>query len=288
MAVVCRICLAGGHSFAIAALMKSPLPILLIAVLCALILPASAAEPKRVLLIGQGPDGHPVGTHEFMQGVQFIEKLLAPYKGQIETTIVKADEPWAEGPALIDKADGIVFMVTQGAQWMQNDPERFAALQRFCARQGALVGLHWSIGAKDEKFIAGQLALLGGTRGGPQRKYKVIERDVHLIDPKHPVLAGMKDFTINDEWYYRLDLQPASTPGFHPLFSVNLDDKDETVCWAWDRPDGGRSFGFVGLHFHKNWERIEYRRLVSQAILWSLKLPIPEGGLKDEQLAVMP
>ena len=45
-----------------------------------------------------GPDGHPVGTHEFMQGVQFIEKLLAPFKGQIETTIVKEDEPWTEGP----------------------------------------------------------------------------------------------------------------------------------------------------------------------------------------------
>ena len=57
---------------------------------------------------------------------------------------------------------------------------------------------------------------------------------------------------------------------------------------AWDRPDGGRSFGFVGLHFHKNWERIEYRRLVSQAILWSLKMPIPEGGLKDEQSTAMP
>jgi len=272
--------------FAIVRRMRSPLLPLLFALFCAVVT-TPAAEPRHVLLVGQGPDGHPTGTHEFMLGVQLIDKLLAPYKGQIETTIVKADEPWAEGPGLIDKADGIVFMVTQGAQWMQNDPQRFAAFQRFCARQGALVALHWSIGAKDAQYIPGQLALLGGTRGGTQRKYKVLERDVHLVEPAHPVLAGMKDFKIDDEWYYHLDLQPPS-PGFHPLFSVNLDDKDETVCWAWDRPDGGRSFGFVGIHFHKNWERIEYRRLVSQAILWSLKLPIPEGGLKDEQLAVMP
>jgi len=263
--------------------MKSPLLSLFLALLCA-VAAGRAAEPKHLLLIGQGPDGHPIGTHEFMLGVQFIDKLLGPYKAQIQTTIVQADEPWPEGPELIDKADGVVFMVTQGAQWMQNDPRRFQAIQRLCARQGGLVGLHWSVGAKDEKYIDGQLALLGGTRGGTQRKYKVLESGVHLVEPAHPVLAGMKDFAINDEWYYHLDLQPATTPGFHPLFTVNIDDKDETVCWAWDRSDGGRSFGFVGLHFHKNWERIEYRRLVSQAILWSLKLPIPEGGLKDEQL----
>ena len=101
---------------------------------------------------------------------------------------------------LIDKADGIVLMVTQGAQWMQNSPERYAALQRLCARQGGIVGLHWSIGAKDAKYIAGQLAILGGTRGGTQRKYKVLETDVHLVEPTHPILAGMKDFKINDEW----------------------------------------------------------------------------------------
>jgi len=266
--------------------MKSPLFSLVFALLCA-IATVRGAEPKHLLLIGQSPDGHPPGTHEFMLGVQFIEKLLAPFKGQIETTIVKADEPWSEGPVLIDKADGIVLMVTQGAQWMQNDPQRYDALQRLLARRGGLVALHWSVGAKDAQFIPGQLALLGGTRGGPQRKYKVLERDVHLVEPTHPVLAGMKDFKINDEWYYHLDLQPPA-PGFHPLFSVNIDDEDQTVCWAWDRADGGRSFGFVGLHFHKNWERIEYRRLVSQAILWSLKLPIPEGGLTDEQLAAMP
>ena len=36
-----------------------------------------------------------------------------------------------------------------------------------------------------------------------------------------------------------------------------------------------RSFGFSGLHFHDNWRLPEYRRLVAQGVLWSLKLPIP-------------
>jgi hypothetical protein len=29
-----------------------------------------------------------------------------------------------------------------------------------------------------------------------------------------------------------------------PLIRVPLDGEKETVAWAWERPDGGRSFGF--------------------------------------------
>ena len=54
------------------------------------------------------------------------------------------------------------------------------------------------------------------------------------------------------------------------------------VAWCWERPDKGRSFGFSGLHFHANWKLLEYRRLVSQGVLWTLKLPLPRGGLKVE------
>jgi hypothetical protein len=51
------------------------------------------------------------------------------------------------------------------------------------------------------------------------------------------------------------------------------------VSWAWQRPGGGRSFGFSGCHFHKNWELPQYRRLVIQGIAWTLDRPIPRGGL---------
>jgi type 1 glutamine amidotransferase len=230
-----------------------------------------------LLLIGQGPDGHPPKSHEFMAGVKVLEKLLSRSPG-IRTTVVKADEPWPEGPRLIDQSDGVVMFVTQGAQWMQADPERFAALNRLAQRKGGIVALHWAVGAKDAKYISGQLELLGGTRGGPQRKYKVLETDVTLIDRAHPIVAGIQDFHIFDEFYYHLELVNPSAR-FHPLLTARIDGNDEKVGWAWERPDGGRSFGFVGIHFHKNWGRVEYRRLATQGILWTLGVPIPKGGL---------
>jgi type 1 glutamine amidotransferase len=240
--------------------------------------PAHSA-PKNVLIIGQGPDGHPAGSHEFMAGAKIVEQLLRPWPGEITTSVHKADEPWSDGPALLDKADGIVLLVTQGAQWMQEATARHDALKRLAARKGAIVALHWSIGAKDERFIPGQLSLLGGTRGGPQRKYVVLENDVKLSGKGHPILRGLSDFRIEDEFYYRLDLVEPS-PAFHPLLTTRLENREETICWGWERPDGGRSFGYVGLHFHRNWERPEYRRLVTQGILWTLGMPIPENGVE--------
>ena len=241
---------------------------------------AAEAKPKRLLLVGQGPDGHPPGTHEYMAGVQVLARLLAPVKS-VTTTIVKADEPWADGPALLDQCDAVVLFVTQGAQFIQLDPQRHAALRRLAARQGGITALHWGVGAKDAQYIMGQLELLGGTRGGPQRKYQILETDVRLADPKHPVLAGLKDFRIKDEFYYRLDMVRGAS-GIQPLLTTTIDGGEEVVCWSWERPTGGRSFGFVGLHFHANWQRSEYRRLVTQGVLWTLGQPIPKDGVGVE------
>jgi hypothetical protein len=36
----------------------------------------SAAEPQRVLLLAQGPDGHPAGTHEFVAGQTLLAEWL--------------------------------------------------------------------------------------------------------------------------------------------------------------------------------------------------------------------
>ncbi|HEY2573855.1 MAG TPA: ThuA domain-containing protein [Verrucomicrobiaceae bacterium] len=236
---------------------------------------AAIAAPVRLLVVGQGPDGHPPTTHEFMAGAKVLAELLKPFP-DIQTTVVNADEPFADGPKLIDACDGIAMFVTQGAQWMQIDEARHAALKRLAARGGAITAFHWSVGAKDAKYIQGQLDLLGATRGGEQRKYQKLAVDMKWVDPKHPILRGISDFKAYDEFYYALD----RAPGIHPLLTVKIDGQDEMAAWSWERPDHGRAFGFVGLHYHSNWQVPEYCRFVVQGVLWALKQPIPDGGVK--------
>jgi type 1 glutamine amidotransferase len=239
---------------------------------------AFADEPKKkLLLIGQGPDGHPVETHEYMAGLRVLAKCLEPVAG-LEVTTVRADGAWKEGPELIDRADGVVLYLAEGAKWTQADPERFAALIRLAKRGGGIVALHWALGTREAKPIADFVKLTGGCHGGPDRKYAVVETKLEVADGKHPILTGMADFTAKDEFYYRLKFaQPENT--VTPLLRATIDGNKESVAWCWERPDKGRSFGFSGLHFHANWRLSEYRRLVSQGVLWTLKLPIPRDGL---------
>src|SRR5262245_3232340 len=80
----------------------------------------AADKPLRLLIAGQSPDGHPPLTHEFMAGARVLDELLKKFP-DIQTTVVKADEPWTEGPKLLDECDGLVMLVTQGSRWMQTD-----------------------------------------------------------------------------------------------------------------------------------------------------------------------
>lgn len=240
--------------------------------------PVRAERPKKVLLLGQGPDGHPPQTHEYMAGVRIVARLLKDVPG-IETHVVSADEPWREGPELIQRSDGVVIFLSEGGKWMHQDPKRLEALQQLAARGGGIVVLHWGMGTKDAKNIDGCLKLFGGCHGGPDRKYKVVETEARIADLKHPIANGITSFKVKEEFYYQLKL--AKPDGaVHPILQVAIDDKLETVAWAWQRPDKGRSFGFSGLHFHDNWRLPEYRRLVAQAVVWSLGLPISKDGLK--------
>jgi hypothetical protein len=233
-----------------------------------------AASPKKLLLLGQGPDGHPPQTHEYMAGHKILQAHLRKVPG-LEVSLVRADEPWREGPELLAKADGVVLFLSEGARWLHQNPRRLAAFRELAKRKGALVGLHWAIGTKEAKNIEGFVKLFGGCHGGPDRKYKVLTNaEVRVAEVKHPITFGIQPFRVRDEFYYHLKFaKPADT--IRPVLQVPIDDGLETVAWSWERPDGGRSFGFSGLHFHENWSLPEYRRLVLQGVLWSLRLPIP-------------
>ncbi len=241
---------------------------------------AAAEVKKKVLLIAQGPDGHPAETHEYVAGLRVLAKCLEAVPG-IDVMRVQADGPWKEGPELIGRADGVVLFLAEGAKWVSADAERHKALKQLAARGGGIVVLHWAMGTRPPEPIDDFLKLAGGCHGGPDRKFKVVEVDAAIADPKHPIATGIGGFRVKDEFYYQLKfVKPAGSVA--PILQVPIEGSKETVAWAWDRPDGGRSFGFSGLHFHSNWRLPEYRRLVTQGVVWTLKLPIAKEGLPVE------
>jgi hypothetical protein len=94
-----------------------------------------AAKPKRVLLVGQGPDGHAWGSHEYHDGIRIVAEILQQVPG-VQAIVVNADEPWSEGPELLDGADGAFLYLAEGAKWLSRSPARLAAFEKFAERKG--------------------------------------------------------------------------------------------------------------------------------------------------------
>ncbi|RMG35415.1 MAG: hypothetical protein D6725_12580, partial [Planctomycetota bacterium] len=124
-----------------------------------------------------------------------------------------------------------------------------------------------------------------------------------------PITNGVRPFAINDEWYYHMrfreglegitpilsDLPPASTLNRpdgphsnnpHVREAVLKRKEPQHVAWAYQRPDGGRGFGFTGGHVHWNWGHNDFRKLVLNAIVWTAHIDVPAGGVSSAPLSV--
>ncbi len=192
-----------------------------------------ADAPKKLLLVGQGPDGHPKQSHEYMAGVRIVEKCLKPVMG-IDLTTVQADGPWNDGPELIGRSDAVIFYVSEGAKWLQVDARRLEAVQKLAKRGGGLIVLHWGMGCKDAQYIEPFVALFGGCHGGHDRKYREAEMNLSPTGVKHPILTGIGPVKVKEEFYYQLKF--TKDKGLEHLMQADIGGKLESVCWTWERP----------------------------------------------------
>ena len=51
---------------------------------------------------------------------------------------------------------------------------------------------------------------------------------------------------------------------------------------SFERPGGGRGFGFTGAHFHKNWAHDDFRKTVLNAIVWTANIEVPKNGVPSK------
>jgi len=125
--------------------------------------------------------------------------------------------------------------------------------------------------------------------------------------PEHPITRGVKPFTIRDEWYFNMRFtegkrgvtpilaavpdasvttRPDGPHSGNPVMRAQVARGDaQVVSWAYERPDGGRGFGFTGAHYHANWGNEDFRRIVLNAILWLAKMEVPAGGVQSKLTA---
>jgi type 1 glutamine amidotransferase len=247
-----------------------------------------ATDPSlaKIVLVA-GSRSHGKGEHEFFAGCAVLMKLLRQTPGVFP---VMARDGWPKDLRTFANARGVVFYMDGGAGHPILHPVHRDVVQRLIDDKVGFVNLHYAV-----EYPKSQsdhiLAWLGGyyeTGFSINPHWKADFRSL----PEHPITRGVRPFTIADEWYYNIRFAPASKAVTPILRAVPPDatrgtaaarehaGRNEIVAWAFERPGGGRSFGFTGGHFHRNWGDENFRRLVVNAILWSANIDVPEGGAR--------
>jgi type 1 glutamine amidotransferase len=249
--------------------------------------PTDPAAAKIVLVAGHA--SHGPREHEFFAGCAILMKLLQETPG---VAPVMARDDWPKDPDATFKGAKAVVLYMDGGDHHPaiNSKEHQDAIQKLIDAKVGFVNLHYAVEYPKAKADP-VLSWLGGYYETGYSINPTWTADFKGL-PTHPITQGVQPFSIKDEWYYCIRFDP-DRKGVEPILKATPPDntrgteeakkhpgREEVLAWAYNRPDGGRSFGFTGGHYHDNWGDENFRRLVVNAILWSAGLEVPKNGAK--------
>lgn len=247
---------------------------------------------RKIVLIAGSMTGHDKQTHEYEKSVILLKDLLdtAPNLKGIRTEAYF--HGWPQDERTLDDADAIVF-VTDGTDRNESDHPLFAGnhikvIEKQMRRGCGLMQFHWSTFAPKKydreitEWVGGYFDYETGT--GANHWFSAIQTYTAPVSfgPEHPVLQGVKPFSVEEEFYYRIRFREGDRR-VSPILLTRPPGESQSfpVAWAVQRADGGRGFGLTGGHFYKNWWLTDYRKLILNAIVWSAGAEVPAGGVES-------
>jgi type 1 glutamine amidotransferase len=258
--------------------MEVNLPILKIAWMTLLCAGAGLAAPHKIVLIA-GTQSHATRTHEYNAGCALLAKFLK--QNHVPDPVVVTGG-WPEDESVFEGARAIVLYMDGWEHHPLLQGDRMDKLGALIKKGTGLACLHYAVELPKQSGGLKLLDWLGGFYDRPYSQNPMNDAVLEQASPRHPISRGWKPFTLRDEWYFRIRFQPGDrrvTPVLTAMLPPSHPEK-QVLAWATERADGGRSFGFTGLHFHKNWDVPEFRRLLVNAVLWAAKLNVPKGGAR--------
>jgi type 1 glutamine amidotransferase len=268
-----------------------------------------ATQTKRIVLIAGRPS-HPPGMHEFRAGSLLMQKALSGVPG-IKVDVYDmgwpakmVDGARTDDSSLLDGADAVLIYADGGKGNPAIQGERMKVIDALAAKGVGLGFAHYGVevpaGVPGEAFQR----WLGGYYETNWSVNPMWKPDFQKF-PAHPITRGVGPFATHDEWYFNMRWTPdaALEKRITPILVAKPSDevrkgpyvsprgpyehiiaasgRDETMMWAFERPDGGRTFGFTGGHTHANWGDSNQRKIMLNALLWMAKVEVPKEGVND-------
>ncbi len=242
-------------------------------------------------------------SHEHRAGNMILAKRLNQSGLDVEAVVLN-DIGYPKDPSVLEDAATIVIFCTgHGGHVLNPVLKSFDALMK---RGVGVVMIHWATEAVSGEPGDYFLEWMGGFC---DLNWSVNPHWTAKFDtfPDHPIANGVVPFEVNDEWYYHMRFVPglknvtpilSDLPGPKTLVRKDgprsgnphvrkavANGESQHVAWAYERPEGGRGFGWTGGHVHKNWQHDMYRKVMLNAILWTAKVEVPEEGLDSASVS---
>jgi len=257
----------------------------------------SAEKPGKKIVFLAGRKSHGYGGHEHHAGCLLLAKWLEKAMPDVETVVCK--EGWPNDPSVLVDADAIVVYCDGGGGHLLNP--HLEETDALMDKGVGLALLHYGVETPKGKPGDCFLKWIGGYF---ETHWSVNPHWTAEFTgfPTHPTTRGVHPFTINDEWYYHMRFQE-DMKGVTPVLTAIPPDSTrerpdgahsnnptvrarkgmpEHLAWAYERPGGGRGFGFTGGHWHWEWGHPGFRTVVLNAIAWTAGLEVPDGGVPSE------
>ncbi len=264
--------------------------------------PAAASQTefgkgdKLIVFIAGGPS-HGYAAHTHYAGCVLLAKAIT--ENVPNTRAVVCRNGWPKDPKALDGAAAIV-VYSDGGGGHPIIPH-LDELEPLMKKGVGLALLHYAVevpkgkpGEKLLEWVGGYFEVFWSVNPFWKAEFKSF--------PDHPAARGLKPFAINDEWYYHMRF-PENMEGVTPILSAVPPDSTrerpddahggnptvrarkgmtEHVGWVYQRPSGGRGFGFTGGHDHWNWANRSFRTAVLNGIVWAAGLEVPPGGVPSK------
>ena len=266
------------------------------AVMTVLLVGTIQAEDKAKIVFISGSPSHARMSHEHRAGNMILARALNDSGLNVNAVLVP-HYGYPDDTSILNEAATVVIFCTGHRGHVLN--KHLDEFDKLMQKGIGVVMIHWATeaekGKPGEKFLewmGGFCDLDWSVNPHWTPKFKDF--------PEHPICNGVKPFSVNDEWYYHMrfvDQLKGVTPilsdlpgpetlrrkdgarsGNPTVRKAVAAGKKQHVAWAYDRPNGGRGFGFTGAHNHDSWRHDDFRKVMLNAILWTANVEVPKNG----------
>ncbi|MGA2616129.1 MAG: ThuA domain-containing protein [Thermoguttaceae bacterium] len=247
--------------------------------------PGPDRATKTIVFFG-GVKTHGAGAHEHLKGVQLLKKCVetAANVPRVKTRIYL--DAWPKDPGELDGTATIVLMWEGWDSHLvsRRNAQKAQKLDQLMKRGVGLVCFHAATAVEDN--VEGYF--LDWVGGNKKIGYSLhpMARNVSLAlpSPQHPLCRGVRPMQFPEEEFYCKILFRAGDKRTTPILTAMLPPErpeEQVVAWACERADGGRAFACTGPHYHASFQNDDLRRLALNAIVWTAKIEVPEGGVRS-------